>query len=153
MKRNTIAIVIAVIAILVIGGIVMAARNNKKTETPTPAPTTSTTPSNNNATNTSGGSDTANTSPSTTPTEQKTNITIQNFAFSPASTSVKKGTTVIWTNKDSAPHTVTIDSGEGPKSGNLNTGDTYSYTFTTSGTFAYHCAIHPNMTATVTVTD
>jgi plastocyanin len=30
-------------------------------------------------------------------------------------------------------------------------GGTFSHLFTTTGTFAYHCAIHPSMTGTVIV--
>lgn len=78
-------------------------------------------------------------------------VTIKGFAFAPAALSVKVGTTVTWTNRDNAPHTVTFDVGN-DSSGDLANGATYSETFTTAGTFAYHCAIHPNMKATVTVT-
>jgi plastocyanin len=82
---------------------------------------------------------------------QTTAVTIQNFAFSPATITVQPGTTVTWTNKDTAAHTVTADSGTGPKSGNLNQNQTYSFKFDTAGTYAYHCEIHPNMKATVVV--
>lgn len=96
----------------------------------------------------------ANNSNSTTPTATNS-VTIQNFAFSPASITVKKGTTVTWTNKDSTPHTVTQDEAGGPgmDSKGLAQGETYSATFNTTGTFKYHCAFHSNMTGTVTVTD
>ena len=80
-------------------------------------------------------------------------VSIQNYAFSPASLSVAVGTTVVWTNKDTAPHTVTISSGPVKfSSPDLQTGDSYTYTFTTPGTYDYYCAVHPNMTASVTVT-
>jgi plastocyanin len=78
-------------------------------------------------------------------------VTIQNFAFSPASLNVAVGTTVTWTNKDSAAHTVTSDSNAWPDSGSLDTSKAFSFTFTKAGTFTYHCAIHPSMTATITV--
>lgn len=77
-------------------------------------------------------------------------VTISNFAFSPATLTVHKGTTVTWTNDDSAPHTVTGNNG-GPASSPLSQGKTYSYTFNTVGSFPYHCSIHPSMTATITV--
>jgi len=74
--------------------------------------------------------------------------------FSPASITVKKGTAVTWTNKDAVTHTVTEnDEQKGPDSGDLASGKTYSFTYDTVGTFKYHCAIHPNMTGTVTVTE
>ena len=75
---------------------------------------------------------------------------IVNFAFTPANLTVPKGSTVRWTNTDSAAHTVTADSG-GFSSSTLADGGTFSHEFTTTGTFAYHCAIHPSMTGTVTV--
>jgi plastocyanin len=65
---------------------------------------------------------------------------------------VTKGATVTWTNTDSAPHTVTADGGAF-SSATLADGSTFSHRFTTTGTFAYHCAIHPSMTGTVIVSD
>ncbi len=78
-------------------------------------------------------------------------VTIKGFTFAPAALSVKVGTTVTWTNQDGATHTVTFDVGD-DTSGDLGNGGTYSETFATAGTFPYHCAIHPSMKATVTVT-
>ncbi|HEY3421823.1 MAG TPA: cupredoxin domain-containing protein [Methanocellaceae archaeon] len=75
-------------------------------------------------------------------------VSIQNFAFSPGTVTILKGGTVIWTNNDSTAHTVTFaDSG----SPSLNHGDTYTKTFVESGTFDYHCSIHPSMTGKVIV--
>lgn len=79
-------------------------------------------------------------------------VTISGFAFSPASITVPVGTKVTWTNQDSTTHTVTADDGKTFDSGNLANGATFSFTFTTAGTFAYHCAIHSSMKATVIVT-
>lgn len=75
------------------------------------------------------------------------------YAFSPATMTIKVGTTVTWTNNTIAPHTVTSDSGD-PASfnGSLSSGGTFSFTFTTAGTYHYHCTIHPYMKATITVT-
>ncbi|GEM_PF-4664628 len=78
-------------------------------------------------------------------------ITIQGFAFSPATITVPVGTKVTWTNKDPATHTVTSDTGLFD-SKNLTTGGTFSFTFSQAGSFAYHCNIHPRMTATIVVT-
>jgi plastocyanin len=77
-------------------------------------------------------------------------VTIQNFAFGPASLSVAAGTTVTWTNSDSAPHTATGDDGSFDSS-NIAPGATFSHAFETAGTFAYHCSLHPNMTGTIEV--
>jgi plastocyanin len=80
-------------------------------------------------------------------------VTIQNYAFSPANITVKAGSTVTWTNKDSVAHTVTETDGKaGPSSGDVNPGSTYSFTFKTPGTYHYHCSIHLEMIGTVTVT-
>lgn len=81
--------------------------------------------------------------------------TTGSFAFSPATITIKVGTTVTWTNNTSVPHTVTSDDNTTFDSG-LNTpiaanGGTFSFTFTKAGTFAYHCQIHPFMKATVIV--
>jgi amicyanin len=81
-------------------------------------------------------------------------VTITNFSFSPTDITIKKGTTVTWTNNDSVQHTVTADSGDdGPKSQPLSSGQTYSFTFSDEGTFNYHCTFHPEMHGTVTVTE
>jgi Copper binding proteins, plastocyanin/azurin family len=74
-----------------------------------------------------------------------------NFAFVPASLKIAVGTTVTWTNQDSTAHTVTSDTGAWPDSGQLATGKSFSFTFNKAGTFAYHCAIHRSMTATIVV--
>lgn len=76
--------------------------------------------------------------------------TIEGFAFNPGALDVAAGTTVTWTNNDSAPHTVTATDGSF-QSGTLQQGDSFSYTFETAGEFSYFCEFHANMTATVTV--
>jgi plastocyanin len=77
------------------------------------------------------------------------------FAFSPASLTVKSGTTVTWKNTTVVSHTVTSDDGKSFDSGASNPiaaqSGTFRFTFTTAGTFAYHCAIHPFMKATIIV--
>ncbi len=86
------------------------------------------------------------------PATQVNNVSIEDFSFSPATITIKKGTTVTWTNKDSVGHTATPDTPVGEFGSELLAKDqTYSYTFDTAGTFAYHCRPHPNMKATVIV--
>jgi plastocyanin len=76
-------------------------------------------------------------------------VSIKNFAFRPASITVKVRTTVTWTNGDQDPHNVT----GGPlRSATMHKGNTYKYTFTKTGRYAYKCTIHPFMTGTVVVT-
>jgi plastocyanin len=63
--------------------------------------------------------------------------------------------TVTWSNDDAAPHTVTSTStpsgASSFDSGNMNAGQTFTYTFTVPGTYQYHCVYHSWMTGTVTV--
>jgi len=86
----------------------------------------------------------------TTGTQGANDVYIQNMAFSPATLTVAAGSTVTWTNKDAMTHTVTSDSTLF-NSGNIVVNGVYSYTFTTVGTYSYHCSIHPSMTAKVIV--
>lgn len=78
-------------------------------------------------------------------------IQIKGFAFSPSALSIKVGDGVTWTNMDSAPHTITSDSGNELDSETLSKGNNYSHTFTTAGTYEYHCGFHPGMKATIIV--
>jgi plastocyanin len=75
-------------------------------------------------------------------------VSIANFRFNPDSITVKIGDTVSWSNDDQAPHQV---AGSIFGSQPLNTGDSYSFTFTQAGTYDYHCAIHPTMTGQIIV--
>jgi plastocyanin len=80
-------------------------------------------------------------------------VSIENFAFSPATVRVKLGGTVTWTNKDASPHTATDLNGHFD-SGSLATDKTFTQTFSTAGTYTYHCTIHSMMAnATVIVGD
>lgn len=78
-------------------------------------------------------------------------ITINGMSF-PANTTVKKGSTVVWNNKDGTAHTVTSNDGTSFDSKTLASGATFSYVATTVGSFPYHCNFHSNMTGTLTVT-
>ena len=80
-------------------------------------------------------------------------VDINGMYFTPATISVKVGTTVKWTNSDYATHTVTSDNGSTFNSGNISSGSSFSYTTTTTGTFPYHCSLHNGMTGTLTVTN
>ncbi len=106
------------------------------TATPTTAPTATPTPT------------LAAPTPTTAPSSGNS-VSIMNFSFNPKSLTVKVGTKVTWTNNDSVTHTVTADNGafDSP----VESGSTFSFTFTKPGTYAYHCSIHPSMTATIIV--
>ena len=85
------------------------------------------------------------------PKPQTYSMDISNFAFSQPTLTIIVGSTVKWTNKDSAPHTVTSTSGSELASSELSQGNTYSHTFKNAGTFPYFCAYHPSMKGTVIV--
>lgn len=99
----------------------------------------------------------------TAPTETKTPVTtdkptntvaktvkvnIVNFTFDPATVTINKGDTVIWTNSDSVAHTAT---GNKFDSGSLGKGATFRFTFSTTDAFDYICTFHPNMKGQVIV--
>jgi amicyanin len=79
-----------------------------------------------------------------------TTVSISDFKFNPASLTVSVGTTVTWINQDEEPHTVAAKDGSFHSPG-MDTHATYSYTFTTPGSYDYICSIHPFMTGTVVV--
>jgi plastocyanin len=95
----------------------------------------------------SGSNTTNNTTGSTTSGNA---VLISGMQFGTISLAVKAGTTVTWTNNDNLTHTVTADDGSFT-SGNLNYRDTYSHTFSSAGTYNYHCKYHSNMKANVVV--
>ena len=72
---------------------------------------------------------------------------VQN-GFVPTTITVKVGATVTWTNADIMPHTVT---GSAFDSGQLQYNQTYSRTFSTAGSYDYHCSNHPVMQGTINV--
>ena len=76
-------------------------------------------------------------------------ISIDNFTFGPKQLTVKAGTTVTWTNHDDIPHGIASSSNTFKRSQALDTNDTFSFTFTTPGTYQYFCYLHPNMVGTV----
>lgn len=78
-------------------------------------------------------------------------VTIQSFSFQPNNLTVPMGTTVIWTNQDSVEHTVTADNGAFDSNNIMPNGGQYSHTFNQSGTYAYHCKIHPTMRGQIQV--
>jgi plastocyanin len=77
-------------------------------------------------------------------------VWIEGMTFNPSDITVAAGTTVTWTNKATIAHTVTSDKGLFD-SGNIGSNGTFSFKFAAAGTYPYHCAIHPSMTATVIV--
>lgn len=76
-------------------------------------------------------------------------VTISNFSFTPAELRIVRGTTVTWTNEDTVRHNAVSE-------GNflsplLAKGESWSYTFTTAGTYDYRCTPHPFMRGKIVV--
>jgi plastocyanin len=87
---------------------------------------------------------------SASPAATDTGVQIVYRAYQPAQLTVVAGQTVTWRNSGLGPHTVTSDAGQFD-SGTLQTGATFSYTFSAPGTYAYSCTIHPTMHGKIVV--
>lgn len=84
------------------------------------------------------------------PSIDPANVSITNFAFTPSTVTIKVGDTVMWTNNDTVPHTISEDNGAWD-SGNIDKDATFKHTFTTAGAYTYHCKIHPYMQGKIIV--
>ena len=81
-----------------------------------------------------------------------TMVTVEGFQFQPDNVTVKKGSKVTFTNKDSTPHTVSPDEGiKFTGTGRLEQNAPKTLVFDTVGTQSYHCEIHPSMQGKITV--
>ena len=77
-------------------------------------------------------------------------VDITKFVFAPKEITIAPGTTIVWTNHDEVPHTVTSkDKVLASKA--LDTDDKFEYTFSQEGDFDYYCTVHPFMTGVVHV--
>ena len=85
------------------------------------------------------------------PADSPSTVSIDNFTFTPASLTVKAGTTVTFINKDDIPHAIASATNAFTKSKALDTDDRVSFTFTTPGTYKYFCYLHPHMVGTIVV--
>lgn len=138
MSRNL--IIAAVVIIVLVGGVVLlAGQRGKQGATPTPTEAVQEQPSPTEVMQKEEGA-----------MMEKLNVEIKNFAFGPKTLTVKKGTTITFTNQDSVGHTATADDGS------FNTellakGESGSVIFDKAGTYAYHCTPHPYMKATIVV--
>ncbi|MGH2866820.1 MAG: cupredoxin domain-containing protein [Solirubrobacteraceae bacterium] len=77
-------------------------------------------------------------------------VGIADFHFTPSAITIHVGDTVTWTNSGPSGHTATAHDGSF-NTGKLSRGHSASHTFSSAGTFAYFCSIHPFMHGTVTV--
>lgn len=78
-------------------------------------------------------------------------VTISNFSFQPPLLTVKVGTRVTWTNRDTTPHTVTSTDKRFESSSGMDTNDRYSHVFDKAGTYEYFCSLHPMMVGKIVV--
>ena len=92
----------------------------------------------------------------TCPESGTTNVTIQDFSFTPDNVTISMNGIVKWTNNGPSIHTVTAGFVDFPAgsfdSGNLGTGATFCVQFFRTGPHIYYCTIHPEMDGLVTVT-
>jgi plastocyanin len=84
------------------------------------------------------------------PARSSATVDIKSFAYKPVTIAVKKGGRIRWTNSDTAAHTATADN-RSFDTQTIDIGKARTVTFTTAGTFPYHCDFHPFMKATVIV--
>ncbi|MPY64511.1 copper-binding protein [Streptomyces spongiae] len=79
-------------------------------------------------------------------------VVMKGYAFAPGTLTVDVGSTVTWTNQDTAPHDVKTTSGPASfHSPMLDKGQSWSFTFTEAGSYGYYCTVHPDMTAGIVV--
>ncbi len=76
-------------------------------------------------------------------------VAIAEFAF-PSTIDATVGDVIGFTNKDSAPHTATLDD-ESCTTDNIVKGASAGLTFSAAGDYAFHCRIHPQMVGTIKV--
>jgi plastocyanin len=78
-------------------------------------------------------------------------IGLTTTAYAPNPVNIKVGDSINWVNNDSIAHTSTANNGTTFNSGTIAPGGSFKATFSTAGSFAYHCAFHPGMVGTVVV--
>ena len=99
---------------------------------------------------TSEGDDDAGTATDTPPAADAVPVEIRDFAFGPPEAAVAVGGQVLWTNADGLAHSIVAEDGSFA-SPDLDTGDSFPFTFTAPGTYPYVCGIHESMHGTVVV--
>ena len=148
MKSGVVAIAVVLAVVLVVGGYFLFSGNYGQTNTQSNnlgvsdnTPATGGNSQDTETTNLQGGSQ----------SPQTYDIEISGFSFQPQELRIKQNDVVVWTNQDSAMHTVTSDLGNELNSNSLSTGQSYSHTFNEKGKFDYHCTPHPYMKGKIVV--
>jgi plastocyanin len=75
-------------------------------------------------------------------------VTIEGMKFVPGRLEVKAGDTIVWTNKDIVPHTVTSTAAK-VESGQIDGGKSWRYTVRKAGEIDYVCRFHPGMKGSI----
>lgn len=145
MKKSTLGIIVAIVAVLAVAGIILTKKPS-------------------NESNMSGGMgqmppdkrmDMPNNKSTVTDLTGQTEVSmeIKDFEFTMPNIKIKKGTKVTWTNQDSAKHNAYSDDANGPKGKLLAKGESYSFVFDIVGTVNYYCQPHPYMKGIVSVVE
>ena len=131
---------LVVVAVALLGAAACGSSNSSNT-TASPSTTTPSTPT-----------------PTTPSTGSTTTVSIPvgaagltTTAFAPNPVNIKFGDSLNFVNNDSIAHTATANNGSTFNSGTIAPGGSFKATFSTAGSFAYHCAFHPGMVGTVNV--
>lgn len=77
-------------------------------------------------------------------------VTIKDFAYSPNPLTIAVGDSVKFVNDDDVAHTATAGDGSFD-SKEIDNGKSWTYTFSTAGTYPYICSVHPSMTGKIIV--
>ena len=77
-------------------------------------------------------------------------VRIEGMKFVPERVEVAAGDTIVWTNKDIVPHTVTAADAK-IESGELQTGKSFKLVARKKGEISYICRLHPVMKGVVVV--
>jgi plastocyanin len=77
-------------------------------------------------------------------------ISVDNFRFAPAATTVPVGSTITWINRDDMPHNI-VSTDQVFKSPVLDTDERFSHRFDRPGSYKYFCSLHPRMTGEIVV--
>lgn len=160
-STSLVILAIGIIIVASVGIVILATSTSVQTESlfstqttvrSTAVPVTSIQTQTSNSATTASTASTFTSIKSTSSSQSGPKVSIENFTFSPSTITVVIGVnnTVTWTNYDVAAHTVTAIDGAFD-SGNLNTNQSWTHTFTTPGTYEYECSYHIWMTGTIIV--
>ena len=86
--------------------------------------------------------------------EETNLVVVKDYKFIPQHVTIKKGTTLVWENREKRQfHSVWFESLDAEEPDYIFPDETYERAFPETGSFAYRCGPHPEMTGSVTVVD